>query len=98
MIAQRANALQVAEEEKAAEEQRLADLEAAQEALAGPDRPVGLNGDRYRQLIWPIPGYSAGGGVGWRVHPVYGYRSCHTGVDISRPARGPTSSRRGPAW
>lgn len=33
-------------------------------------------------LIWPIPGHSAGGGTGWRVHPVYGYRSCHTGNDI----------------
>lgn len=33
-------------------------------------------------LIWPIPGHSAGGRTGWRVHPVYGYRSCHTGDDI----------------
>lgn len=34
-------------------------------------------------LSWPIPGARAGGRTGWRVHPVYGYRSCHTGVDIS---------------
>ncbi|HET8970881.1 MAG TPA: M23 family metallopeptidase [Candidatus Nanopelagicales bacterium] len=33
-------------------------------------------------LQWPIPGAGTSGGVGWRVHPVYGYKSCHTGVDI----------------
>lgn len=35
------------------------------------------------ELSWPIPGAGIVGGVGPRVHPVYGYASCHTGVDIS---------------
>ena len=33
-------------------------------------------------MLWPVPGEKTSGGTGWRVHPVYGYRSCHTGVDI----------------
>ena len=33
------------------------------------------------RLSWPVPGDSVGGQTGWRVHPVYGYRSCHTGDD-----------------
>ncbi len=33
-------------------------------------------------LTWPLPGHSKGGGVGPRIHPIYGYNSCHTGIDI----------------
>lgn len=33
-------------------------------------------------MLWPVPGEKTSGGTGWRVHPVYGYKSCHTGVDI----------------
>lgn len=33
-------------------------------------------------LMWPIPGASVSQEVGPRIHPVYGYKSCHTGVDI----------------
>ncbi|MCZ3386118.1 MAG: peptidoglycan DD-metalloendopeptidase family protein [Actinomycetia bacterium] len=83
LIGQRADALSIAEEERAAEEQRLADLEAAQVALAAEIAQSASTGTATGRLIWPLPGFSAGGGVGWRTHPVYGYRSCHTGIDIS---------------
>ena len=34
-------------------------------------------------FLWPIAGGNLAQGSGPRVHPVYGYASCHTGVDIS---------------
>lgn len=37
-------------------------------------------------LSWPLPGHSKGGGVGPRIHPVYGHNSCHTGIDIGAPS------------
>ena len=36
------------------------------------------------ELLWPTNG-RAGSGFGWRVHPIYGTRRMHTGVDISGP-------------
>lgn len=43
----------------------------------------GAPGNGSGGLSWPIPGASANGYTGWRIHPVYGYHSCHTGDDIS---------------
>jgi murein DD-endopeptidase MepM/ murein hydrolase activator NlpD len=37
-------------------------------------------------LTWPVPGYSKSGNVGSRIHPIYGYNSCHTGIDIGAPS------------
>lgn len=33
-------------------------------------------------FTWPIAGGGLTQGSGPRIHPVYGYRSCHTGVDV----------------
>jgi len=51
--------------------------EAARRAAAG-DSPASPSGE----LTWPIPGAGVNQGVGPRIHPVYGYKSCHTGIDI----------------
>jgi murein DD-endopeptidase MepM/ murein hydrolase activator NlpD len=49
----------------------------------------GNSGGGTGTLTWPTPGYSVGGRTGPRVHPVYGYRSCHTGDDIGAPSGTP---------
>jgi murein DD-endopeptidase MepM/ murein hydrolase activator NlpD len=40
-------------------------------------------------LRWPVDGGRISGHVGPRVHPIYGYNSCHTGLDIAAPSGTP---------
>ena len=99
LVDQRSAALQVARQEKKAELARLRRLEAAQKSLAQQIQQAtsssGGGGIPRGELIWPANG-SMVQGVGWRVHPVYGYRSCHTGIDISAPSGAPiVAARRG---
>jgi murein DD-endopeptidase MepM/ murein hydrolase activator NlpD len=83
IVAARAAALKVAAKEKRKVRAQYLALRKEQRRLAALDRrPGGFSGQPSGSLIWPIPGASLVGGVGWRVHPVYGYRSCHTGDDI----------------
>ncbi len=92
LIAQRDAALAVAESQRAAvqgqyqmlrEEQarisRAAQLaaELARQAAAG-----GAGWSSSDGFTWPIPGAGISQLSGPRTHPVYGYRSCHTGIDI----------------
>ena len=87
IVADRDAALAAAKADEAAERARLAKLKAEQKRLAeelarlaaqsaGPG--AGVDGE----LAWPAAG-GLSQGVGPRVHPVYGYPSCHTGIDIS---------------
>jgi len=86
IIASRTAALAVAAQEKRRVKAQYAALLKEQRRLAALERAArrngGFTGVPSGSLIWPIPGASLVGGVGWRVHPVYGYRSCHTGDDI----------------
>jgi murein DD-endopeptidase MepM/ murein hydrolase activator NlpD len=106
LVAQKATALDVAASERAkvlkqyksvqAEQQRIAALlakqaaaEAARLASGGSLSFVPTDVEGFQ---WPIAGVRVGQGVGPRVHPVYGYRSCHTGVDLGAPSGTPIRS------
>ncbi len=62
---------------------------AAQKAVAAARnasaRATTQQGSPSGQLVWPVPGHSKSGNVGPRVHPIFGYNSCHTGIDIGAP-------------
>lgn len=82
LVAQSQHALAVAQQAKARELANLKTLKRAQARvkhdLALASRGSGLPSG---QLLWPANG-PLNQGVGPRVHPVYGYKSCHTGIDI----------------
>jgi len=89
LVAQEAAALKVAKDDKAEVQKQYNELRAEQIRIAAAAKAAGNQGPVDPQatgpLSWPLPGRAAGGGVGWRVHPVYKYRSCHTGVDTGAP-------------
>ena len=78
-----ANDVQARYHELQAEQARIAAAAAAAAAAhthhdANPSSP----GSSGSGLMWPIPGAAVSQNVGPRIHPVYGYKSCHTGTDI----------------
>lgn len=90
LVIERARALAVANSHRGVVLAQYRAYRAEQARIARLAKLVGKGGPAPSGgLMWPIPGASVTGGVGWRVHPVYGYRSCHTGVDI----RGSTGTR-----
>jgi murein DD-endopeptidase MepM/ murein hydrolase activator NlpD len=103
LVAARSNALAVAAKNRASVKRQYDALKAQQARLRQIERgKTGSGGGGYTgrpsgELDWPIPGASLVGGVGWRVHPVYGYRSCHTGLDIrgssGTPIHSPAAGR-----
>jgi murein DD-endopeptidase MepM/ murein hydrolase activator NlpD len=103
LVAQRATALNIASAERArvlkqyktvqAEQQRIAALlakeAAAEAARLASGGQLNFNPTASDGFLWPLPGVGVGQGVGPRIHPVYGYRSCHTGVDMGAPSGTP---------
>jgi len=83
IVASKAAALRVANAERERVKKQYAALKAEQARLRAIERgPGGFTGKPTGNLMWPIPGAGIAQGVGPRIHPVYGYKSCHTGVDI----------------
>lgn len=101
LIADRASALRDAKSRKAAVRKQYDKLKAEQDRIAAIARAaaakstgpgslpssIGPSG-----LAWPVTGAPLVQGVGPRVHPVYGYRSCHTGIDIGAGSGAPIQS------
>jgi len=93
LVAGRVSALRDAKERKQSVRRQYEQLKAEQDRIAaiaraaaakavsgtsGVPANIGPSG-----LAWPVTGAPVVQNVGPRIHPVYGYRSCHTGTDIS---------------
>ncbi len=84
LIAKQKAALAKAESEREATRKRYEQLRAEQIRLQQLARlRAGLGGTMAGELYWPIQGARLSQGVGPRRHPVFGYRSCHTGIDLA---------------
>ena len=92
LVAARASALRDAKDRKAAVRKQYNALKVEQERIAAIARAAAAKASNGQSgipvnigaggLAWPAPGAPVSGNVGPRIHPVYGYRSCHTGTDI----------------
>jgi murein DD-endopeptidase MepM/ murein hydrolase activator NlpD len=84
LIAKQKAALAKAESERESTRKRYEQLRAEQIRLQQLARlRAGLGGTMAGELFWPIQGARFSQGVGSRRHPVYGYKSCHTGIDLA---------------
>jgi len=102
LVAGRVSALRDAKERKQAVRKQYRQLKAEQERIAaiaraaaakavngvaGVPTNIGPSG-----LAWPVTGAPVVQNVGPRIHPVYGYRSCHTGTDLGAGQGAPIQS------
>lgn len=78
-------ALKVAESHRNEVKKRYDKLKAEQarlKAQAQQGSQIGSGLTFTGEMQWPVSGGKITQNVGARIHPVYGYRSCHTGLDI----------------
>lgn len=98
LVADRASALRNAKDQKSAVKKQYEQYKAEQERIAAIARAAAAKAQGGQTagvqigsggLAWPAPGAGVSGNVGPRIHPVYGYRSCHTGTDIGAAGGSP---------
>ncbi|TXH30839.1 MAG: M23 family metallopeptidase [Actinobacteria bacterium] len=99
LVAARSSALRDARERKSEVRKQYNQLKAEQERIAAIARAAAAKAAGGQSgvpvnigpggLAWPAPGAPVSGNVGPRIHPVYGYRSCHTGTDIGAAGGSP---------
>ncbi len=84
LVSRRQAALQSVAAARADELQKLRQLEAEQRRINAliAARASRGSGNPTGELLWPVDGAPLTQGVGARIHPVYGYKSCHTGIDL----------------
>jgi len=85
IVAQQASALKAALKQRNVVKKRYLALKKEQARLKAQAHHAGgigkdLHGNN--DLLWPIKGAKVTQFTGLRIHPVYGYRSCHTGIDL----------------
>lgn len=76
-------------DQKAAYRRAIASYQAESESISdflrGAQRGQQVIQGKGGWLKWPVSGRISSG-YGWRTHPIYGYRSFHTGIDVAAPS------------
>lgn len=91
----RARALRSAEEDRDTVRRRYEQLRLEQARLEQLARDTGDEGGENEPeegLSWPIPGATVTSDTGLRRHPIFGYVTCHAGVDFSASTGTPIRS------
>ncbi len=85
-------ALFTANKKEAARLRALAEAEQAESARIATELAGSGSGAYNGVMAWPVPGfYRVSSGFGYRIHPIFGTRKMHTGIDIGRNLNPPKS-------